>query len=85
MPPEQRELYLSEAEDFEETLNLLERDLQAERATLVKKLDENIWLSCKDREDMLDLYDTKTRTMSDMRRMLQEIRDLVVSEEPQTH
>lgn len=85
MPPEQRDLYLGEAEEFDEALHLLEKDLQSERATLARKLDENIWLSRKDREDMLDYYDAKTRTMNDMKRLLRETRELVMSEEPQSH
>ncbi len=85
MPPEQRELYLGETEEFEETLNLLERDLQSERAALVRELDENIWLSRKDREDMLDHYDAKTRAMNNMKRLLEETRELIMSEESQSH
>ena len=85
MPREQRDLYLGETDEFEEALDLLERDLQSERATLARKLDENIWLSRKDHEDMLDHYDAKTRAMNDMKRLLRETRELVMSEEPQDH
>ena len=84
MPPEQRDLYLGEAEEFEESLHLLERDLQAERAALVEKLNENIWLSNRDREDLLDHYDAKTRSMNGMKHMLEETRSIVMSEEPQS-
>lgn len=84
MPADQKDLYLNETDEFEDTLKLLEKDLQAERAALVKRLDENIWLSTKDREDMLYHYDAKTRSMSNMKRLLQETRELIVSEELQS-
>ena len=84
MPADQKDLYLNETDEFEETLKLLEKDLQAERAALVKRLDENIWLSTKDREDMLYHYDAKTRSMSNMKRLLQETREPIVSEELQS-
>jgi MoxR-like ATPase len=85
MPREQRDLYLGEVEEFEDTLHLLEIDLQAERASLVEKLNENIWLSNKDREDLLDHYDAKTRSMNGMKRMLDDTKNIVVSEDPQTN
>jgi MoxR-like ATPase len=85
MPAQERELYLGEADEFEEQLKLLERDLETERTALVNQLAENFWLSSKDREDLLDQYDAKTRSMGSMKRMLEEIRQLALSEEPQTH
>ena len=85
MPSPERELYLGDVEEFEEILDLLQRDLDAERTALIRQLEDNFWLSGKDREDMLYEYDVKTRGMIDMRKLLGETRRLILSEDLQTH
>ncbi|MDW5561950.1 MAG: AAA family ATPase [Methanomassiliicoccus sp.] len=76
-----RELYLGEVEDFEEELGNLEGDLGRERAALLERLGSNIWLTPKDREDILAQYDTKTMAMSEMKRLLVDTRRIVLSED----
>jgi len=77
-----RELYLGEVEDFEDDLGGLEADLGKERAALLRHLEDNIWLTPKDREDVLSQYDLKTMAMNEMNRLLSETREIIVSQEP---
>ncbi len=81
MSAKDRELYLGEVEGFEDDLGSLETDLEKERTALVRRLEGNLWLTPKDREDVLAQYDTKTMAMSDMRRMLTETREIILSED----
>lgn len=76
-----RELYLGEVEDFEDDLGSLEADLGKERAALLRRLEDNLWLTPKDREDVLAQYDNKTMAMSEMKRLLAETREIVLSED----
>jgi MoxR-like ATPase len=82
MNAKDRELYLGEVEDFEDDLGSLETDLSKERAALLRRLEDNIWLTPKDREEVLAQYDTKTMAMGEMMRLLSETRRIIVSEEP---
>lgn len=82
MGPKDRELYLGEVEDFENDLGRLESDIGRERAVLLERLEDNIWLTPKDRQDVLAQYDAKTLAMSEMRRLLAETRATVLSEDP---
>lgn len=79
MPPRDKELYLQEVEDFQKDLRALESDLNEERGRLCKALDENFWLSRKDREDILSHYDSKTRSMGDMKSLLAETKNTILS------
>jgi MoxR-like ATPase len=81
MPAKEKELYLGEVEDFEEELGSLETDLGKERALLVECLADNMWLTRKDREEVLAQYDAKTRSMSEMKRLLTETKGLIGSED----
>jgi MoxR-like ATPase len=81
MSPKDRELYLGEVEEFEEDLGRLESELGSERADLLERLEDNIWLTPRDREDILAQYDAKTLAMSEMKRLLAETRTIVLSED----
>ena len=82
MNAEDRELYLGEVKDLEADLGSLEVDLGRERAALLGKLDDNLWLTPRDREDVLTQYDSKTLAMGEMKRLLAETRNLILSEDP---
>lgn len=78
---DKKALYLQEVEDLEDDLGLLETDLEKERAELHKALAENIWLSHRDREDIMSIYDGKAAVMGEMRSLLGDTRDIVTTEE----
>jgi hypothetical protein len=80
--PRDRELYLGELDDFQDEIGSLEADLVRERGFLIERLEDNLWLTPKDREEVLARYDLKTMAMSDMKRLLSETREIIVSEDP---
>jgi hypothetical protein len=77
-----RELYLRDVRDLEEELGVRRSDVDKERSDLVGKLRSNLWLTREVREGILAQYDVKIRSINEMRRLLQETRDLALSEEP---
>ncbi len=79
--PRDKELYLREIEEFEDDLGSLEDDLGKEREALVRILSDNIWLTLRDREEVLAHYDIKTRAMIEMKKTLSETKEIVLSED----
>jgi MoxR-like ATPase len=77
-----RELYLSDIRDFEEELGNRRSDVDRERSELVERLKSNLWLTREVREGILAQYDVKIQTIKEMRRLLQETREIALSEDP---
>lgn len=82
MPAKDRELYLGEVEELEREVRSLESALGKERVELLRHLENNLWLTPRDREDVLMQYDSKTLAMGEMKRLLSETRSIIISEDP---
>lgn len=79
--PQDKELYIKELNDFQEDLGILEKDLGKEREVLVNILNNNIWLTPRDREGIMAQYDIKTKAMVKMKKLHSETREIVLSED----
>jgi len=80
-PPQEKELYIKELDDFQEDMGALEQDLGREREALVDILNSNIWLTPRDREEIMAQYDIKTKAMIRMKKLHSETREIVLSED----
>jgi hypothetical protein len=76
-----REVYLRDVQDLEQELGIRRSDVDKERSDLVVRLKSNLWLTGEVREDILAQYDVKIQAINEMRRLLQETRDIALSEE----
>lgn len=82
---ERRDLYTQEVEDIADELKSLEESLASERGGLRDQLMANIWLSSKDREDILSRYDEKLRSLTQIKAILTETRETIRIEEIVVH
>jgi MoxR-like ATPase len=78
---EKKELYRNEVEDLAEELRTMENSLTGERGQLRDRLAANIWLSSKDREDVLSKYDEKINSLVELRGLLADTEGKVLFEE----
>jgi len=80
-PSQEKELYIKELDDFQEDMGALEQDLGKEREALVGILNSNIWLTPRDREEIMAQYDIKTKAMIRMKKLHSETLEIVLSED----
>lgn len=73
----QREVFEKEFEALDGRVNKVKQRLEEEKELLRNLMDANIWLSTADRNEALLLHDTGSSQLSDIEKLITEIRDLL--------